>query len=67
MRLGGSAEALDLQDIGFGDVYVRREGALGLALKDWATAYFGFGPEVLQLSLSKARWRKIACAFLSPL
>jgi hypothetical protein len=55
----GSAEALDLRDIGFGDAYVRREGALGLAMEDLSTAYFGFGPEVLRLSLAGARWRKI--------
>jgi hypothetical protein len=52
-------EALDLRGIGFGDVYVRRSFVRSLAIKDENTFCFGFGPDVVEVSMKKARWRKV--------
>lgn len=52
-------EALDLRGIGFGDVYVRRSFVRTFAIKDENTFCFGFGPDVVEVSIAKARWRKV--------
>jgi len=55
----GLVESLDLRGIGFGDVYIRRDFVRSFAVKDDVTFCFGFGPEVVEVSLMKAQWRKV--------
>ena len=55
----GLVEALDLRGIGFGDVYVRRNFVRSFAIKNEDTLCFGFGPDVVEVSLTKAQWRKV--------
>jgi hypothetical protein len=55
----GLVEALDLRGIGFGDVYIRRNFVRSFAIKDEVTFCFGFGPDVVEVSLTKAQWRKV--------
>lgn len=52
-------EALDLRGIGFGDVYVRRNFVRSFAIKNEDTFCFGFGPDVVEVSLTRAQWRKV--------
>jgi hypothetical protein len=52
-------EALELREIGFGDVYVRRSFVRSFAIKDENTFCFGFGPDVVEVSMTKARWHKV--------
>jgi hypothetical protein len=56
----GKADALDLRDVGFGDAYIRRDFTRSFAMQDAVTCYFGFGPDVVSVSLVKAYWRAIS-------
>jgi hypothetical protein len=55
----GIVDAVDLRDVGFRDAYVRRDDNRSFAMKDAVTGFFGFGPEVVEISLVRARWRKV--------
>lgn len=55
----GLVEALDLKEIGFGDLYIRRNFTRTFAIKDETTFWFGFGPEVVEISLMKAQWHRV--------
>jgi hypothetical protein len=56
----GRADALDLRDVGFGDVYVRRDFTRSFTMENSLTCYFGFGPDVVRVSLAKARWQAMS-------
>jgi hypothetical protein len=54
----GVVEELDLRGVGFGDLYIRRDFGRTFAIANDTTFCFGFGPEVVEISLTKAHWRK---------
>lgn len=55
-----TVEAIDLRSVGFGDVYVRRDFVRSFAIENETTFCFGFGPDVVELSLAHAQWRRVA-------
>jgi hypothetical protein len=55
----GEADALDLRDLGFGDVYVTREDTRSFAMRDLHSGFFGFGPDIVELSLDHASWHRM--------
>jgi len=55
----GLVEALDLRGIGFGDVYIRRDFARSFAIENEVTFCFGVGPDVVEINVTKAQWRKV--------
>jgi hypothetical protein len=52
----GLTESLDLRDVGFGDVFIRREDTRTMAMSGPSTAFFAFGSDVVRLDLRDARW-----------
>jgi hypothetical protein len=58
----GSAESLDLRDVGFGDVFIRREDTRTMAMNGAYTGFFAFGSDVVQLDLRNAHWRVLRAA-----
>jgi hypothetical protein len=61
----GMIDQLDLRDVGFGDAYIRREDTRSFAMKDAVTGFFGFGPDIVEISLVRARWRKVKAGILA--
>jgi len=61
----GMIDELDLRDVGFGDAYIRREDTRSFAMKDAVTGFFGFGPDIVEISLVRARWRKVKAGILA--
>jgi len=54
-----SVDAVDLRSVGFGDVYIRRHFVRSFAIEDEKTFCFGFGPDVVEISLTNAQWKKV--------
>ncbi|MGB7283827.1 MAG: hypothetical protein WBE13_16295, partial [Candidatus Acidiferrum sp.] len=56
----GTVDAIDLGSVGFGDVYIRRDFVRSFAIENKSTLCFAFGPDVVELSLTKAQWKRVA-------
>ncbi len=54
-----SVDAIDLRSVGFGDVYIRRDFVRSFAIENERTFCFGFGPDVVEISLANVQWKKV--------